>query len=121
MKKKKVFKNETKALEACFDLWLWLALNPNMFKYEASIWKRNGGWLTYCRADCPCCEYASNRIVTEYCPNCPIKWPGSRCQSDKSPFWKWEQTLSLSDRTKYALEICVLSLEAIERIQNEHY
>ncbi|MBU1621761.1 MAG: hypothetical protein KKF27_20390 [Gammaproteobacteria bacterium] len=112
---KEVFKNATEALEACFDLWLSLAVSSSKDKEESLIWEENGGWLAYCTAECPCCEYTKSKNYN--CNKCPIKWQGNYCENDNSPYRKWWLSETNLERTKYALEICILSLEAIKRLQ----
>ncbi len=47
-------KTKEDALLHCFDLWLWLALNPGMAKGHWPGWD----YLEPCQSNCPCCEYA---------------------------------------------------------------
>lgn len=114
-KDERTIKTKKEALERCFDVWLCAAVNPRLSKGALPVWERNGGWLEECSGDCPCCAYD-----TEYCKMCPIKWTKHKtkrlCDHPSSPFYKWNSANSIVEKTKYALEICVLAIEGLERL-----
>ena len=100
---------ETKrdALLHCFDLWLWLAVTGAAHKMEWPGWKFNGGYLGNCENNCPCCGYAS-------CSQCPIDiWANGYCESEDSPFTNWFKSQTKTERSKWALEIAILALDAL--------
>ena len=95
------------ALTDCFDLWLSLAVSGDAHKNLSHVWKINGGWMGNYEARCPCCEFGR-------C--CIIAWPGGDCVREKGPFILWSRSKTPADRTKYALKICVLALDALRGI-----
>lgn len=107
-------KSREDALLHCFDLWLWLALNPDKVCGSKQLWpgwEERGGYLDYCYRNCPCCEFAPTD-----CNRCPIKWSytGSKdYMCEYSEYRKWRNSKTLEDRTKWALEIAILALEAL--------
>lgn len=118
-----MMKIETKedALLHCFDLWLWLALNPDKEKWDWPGWKNKGGHLEDCENDCPCCEYreyVEHKICyANSCHNtCSVKWKGGNCLNFKSEYKEWGRLFpnETEDRKKWALEIAILALEAME-------
>jgi len=106
-------KIETKedALLHCFDLWLWLALNPASYKDDWPGWELNGGYLKSCRSLCPVCEYGLSG-VRQYCnEKCLIKWTGERCVEGE--FSEWSVAETPKARTKWALKIATLALNEL--------
>lgn len=112
------------ALEICFDLWLWLACNPNVsYEEEAKefwpYWKDMGGDVERCENDCPCCEYVSGFGMNPFsgtglfCEKCPIDWTVSVCYRDGSPYAAWRDSEDTDDRSKYALEIASRALDSL--------
>ena len=112
-----IVKTKEDALLHCFDLWLWMACNPERLKEDWPGWIRNGGYLGRCMSHCPCCEYKENNNDENMsCENiCPLTWTvgGDWCGNDYSPYGKWNSTIRLSLKTKYALEICALAIDAM--------
>lgn len=51
------------ALWLCWELWDWLAKNPDKLKSSWSKWKRNGGKLSAFK-DCFACKYMMQRNYT---------------------------------------------------------
>jgi hypothetical protein len=107
-------KTREDALLHCFDLWLWLALNPDKIKVDCPIWKSNGGYLeTLTGAHCPCCDYKC-LIKNSWCStHCPIKWKGGHCLENASEFMKYNDSTTFKARTKWALKIAELALDAL--------
>ena len=95
------------ALLHCFDLWLWLAVTGGKLKYLWPGWKAQGGYLEHCFAHCPTCEY------TNVCATCIINWNGIDCNTDDGEFKKWGNAKTKQERTKWALKIAALALDAL--------
>ena len=112
MKTMKV-KTKEDALLHCFDLWLWLAVTGSPYKEKWSGWKENSGYLEKCDSDCPCCEY--HKIKRGRCnENCILNWCGGYgCKEFGDEFSTWTDATSSKNRSKWALEIAILALEAL--------
>ncbi len=95
------------ALLHCFDLWLWAAVTGSKHKEDWPGLKKNGGYLEYCLHDCPACEYS------ESCEHCIIKWKEECCVHAGSEFSKWDNARTKQERTKWALRIAALALDAL--------
>jgi len=110
-------KTREDALLHCIDLWLWLALHPEKTKIHWPGWKFNGGYLQEYTALCPCCAYTHN--IGKDCTHCPIQWCKDKnkwfnpCLADDSPYRKWTLTRNFKNRTKLALKIVELAIEAL--------
>jgi len=110
---------ETKedAVLHCFDLWLWMACNPEEPKHMWPGWLSNGGYLGCCMLECPCCEYQGNNDDEDFPCNviCPLTWTvgGEWCGDADSPYKKWINSKTSSEKTEYALEICALAIDAM--------
>jgi len=117
---------ETKedALVACFGLWIDMSITGGSHKRSSSVWEENGGWIERCLNNCPCCEFAKSQKKPEElhrCHYCPIKWGGNRkrymCEGVGAAFNKWyAYDGTKKDRTKWALKIATLSMEALYRL-----
>jgi len=114
----KTMKVETRedALLHCFDLWLWLAGNPNLSKWGWPGWTKNGGYLKHCYMDCPCCELF---YTEKSCHECPLKWSngGRKYMCERSEYGHWRRAVmrvgGVEGRKKWALEIAILALEGL--------
>ena len=100
-------KTREDALLHCFDLWLWLAVTGSANKSEWPGWEFNGGYLDKCGFNCPACHYA------EDCNLCPIKWADSVCYYYGSEYSGWAEAETYRIRSKWALRIATLALEAL--------
>ena len=111
-------KTREDALLHCFDLWLWLAVTGGRSKSKWPGWKSNGGYLDMCELGCPVCEY-SHLYPRSCCGNreCIIAWnsvDGSCCNDDRATeYQKWGNALNSQTRTKWALKIAALTLDAL--------
>lgn len=111
-------KTKEDALLHCFDLWLWLAMNPRKGKREWPGWKAQGGYLQDCQYECPACEYVKRDWDFEMDKSCEddciISWSDRWCEDSKAEFRLWKNPKNTAkDRTKWALEIAILALEAL--------
>ena len=114
-------------------LWNWLAEDGRR-KSKAwwPGWKRNGGTVRACEADCACCHYVGVRdanlsreqkeqLEEEHGTNflcllfCPLEWPGGTCESfdpevkqRSGLFTQWSKVASSEGRAKYAKQIAEL-------------
>ncbi len=95
----------TDALIQCFNLWLWAGVTGIERKCDWPGWKSNGGYLEYCSAWCPICEYSN------CCAVCIIKWSNGSC--DNSEFYEWAYAETKQERIKWALKIAALALDAL--------
>ena len=105
-------KTKNDSLLHCFDLWLWLAVTGDTRKYEWPGWKENGGYLEKCSQHCPACAFSSPEDLMD-CSDCVVKWPDGHCNVKESPFYQWYGSQTKRTRSKYALEIVILVLEAL--------
>ncbi len=96
------------ALLHCFDLWLWLAVTGSPGKDRWPGWEKNGGHLESCLHDCPVCGHSR-----QICSHCIIKWKKAWCDDEEAEYGKWTNAESKQERTKYALEIAALALDAL--------
>ncbi len=101
------------ALLHCFDLWLWLTVNPFSRKDRWVGWEDNGGYLEAIINDCPVCEYMEAIKEDPLCENCTIKWGARHCTVRGSAYRAWRDSKTEEDRKKWALEIAILALEAL--------
>ena len=91
------------ALWLCWELWDWLAKNPNREKGDWPGWKINGGKCDTAPSECFACEY---RFTTssDYCyEDCIVpcfRYKIGGCENTKSPFVKWQSIWNTSK--KYA-------------------
>jgi len=110
-------KTEEDAVLHCFDLWLWIACNPEKSKRRWPGWMSNGGYLEECMSYCPCCQYEEDNNEEDMpCENvCPLTWTvnGYWCGADNSPYKKWHDSRTPLGKTMYALEICALAIDAM--------
>jgi hypothetical protein len=106
-------KTREDALLHCFDLWLWLALNPEKRKENWPGWKFNGGYLEECSGDCPCCDYKVSIKNSSCTTHCPIKWTDGHCLSSGSEYIEYIYAKTFKERTKWALKIAELALDAL--------
>jgi len=110
-------KTKEDALLHCFDLWLWLALNPEKGKRDWPGFELNGGYLETPEEFCPCCEYMAEANLD--CKDCIIKWSTDHtdkskwCCNPKFEFRNWRNSMLLPESTLWALEIAILALTAL--------
>jgi len=104
-------KTRKNALSQTFYLWIWCAVNPDKSKTKCPIWKMNGGYLEHCKGCCPCCEYLEQLCLQSCEIDCPINWSGSWCFSGE--YGKYQKAKTFKDRTKWALKIAELALDAL--------
>jgi len=114
-------KTKEDALLHCFDMWLWLALNPTKDKSQWPGFATNGGYLKLYNTttNCPICELnvkgEASCISDDTENNCIIKWKTGHCNRKGSEFYSWNnKKISKRRRTELALRICALSIEALE-------
>jgi len=97
-------------------------------KYEWPGWAHNGGYLDFCSHSCPVCQYfiahGVGRKIYVLCnqgKDCLIRWTATRrfCETQPSPYAHWKKSYSIeSERTKYALEICALIIDALDKLSH---
>ena len=112
-------KTKEDALLHCFDLWLWLACNPDGDKLGWPGWELNDGYLEECDNQCPCCEFTDE---DKGCDDCPIdKWATdstTRCyRYHKGEFRLWEDAINSEEKTRYALDIATLALDSLFKLK----
>lgn len=98
------------------QLWLWLAANPDMAKWDWPEWEYNGGPVKRTKHDCFLCEryeYDDRPEDVWHC-NCSVQWtaetPSGRnksawCDHDSSPFHVWHRSESPVERSRLARQI----------------
>lgn len=114
---------EKRALDLSLGLWRWLAVNPDKMKEDWPAWKQNGGNVPMMNNACPLCEYTGFGFNFDGCQNCPVAWPGLRCESgEDSPWMKWRNA-HLSDniagKKDAALELVRLIEQALARLEHK--
>lgn len=114
MKTKKTMKIKTAsdALNHCFDLWLWLAWHPYSSKCNWPGLISNGGYLEALWQYCPLCE-----LYFQNCVRCKKLINVDLCTSQMSPYNQWTRATLASSRSKAALEIAIIALEALGKIK----
>lgn len=105
------------ALLHCFDLWLWLAVTGSRDKCGWPGWKSRGGYLDVCEMGCPVCEYSTLRPELD-CNRrgCIIAWNSvDGCCNDNgtTEYQQWNSARNRQTRTKWALKIAALALDAL--------
>ena len=96
-------------------------------KQEVRHW---GGWTSYewlydiAPGSCPCCHSVITYTGAPDCSECPLfsLW-GDNCCSPSSPYDKWENSLTIETRKKYAKIIadeCRRLLNEEEQAQYEN-
>lgn len=111
-KKTMKIKTAQDALNHCFDLWLWLALNPYSSKCDWPGLATNGGYLKALWQYCPLCE-----LSFQDCARCKKLIGVDLCTSQMSPYGRWTNATTASSRSKAALEIAIIALEALGKIK----
>ena len=105
------------ALLVCFDFWLNNAVTGTSCKWKWRGWTAMGGDVEYCDHHCPCCEFIGSDGRACGCRDCPIKWGHGKVTRSyrcvRSECGKWANAKNHKERSKWALAIAVLALEAL--------
>lgn len=107
-----------KSLEICVELWAWLAEDRGRLKHNWPGWERNGGIYPVMEHNCPCCDYANQRLYINKervnqmnrCNRCPISTELKNCNAG-SAFQLWRDTKNI----KYAKQILKIAKEALAK------
>ena len=89
------------------DMWHWLAGNPDKEKADWPGWKYHNNDVFDKEGSnyCFLCGYASaipNKDINE-CLNCPLGWGiTDECVDDDSYYKKYRDSVTITDKTKYA-------------------
>lgn len=97
------------ALEKCYEVWKWLAQNPEASKEDA--FEELG--LDKMHNNCHCCEYSETHNMNHCLDNCIIKWPTLGCCMPESPYRKWDNFASIRLSRAAAYNIANLAREAL--------
>ena len=106
------------ALWLCWELWDWLAENPNRNKEDWPKWVRNEG-NHIAREDCFACEYyLSDPIRTECYDECiiPCFAEHGHCNWGKAPYKMWRVAKTRKTRKKYARIIASSAYKEYKRL-----
>ena len=114
-----------KALQVCYELWMWLSENPRKNKRD---WPKRSTYakeLVYYL--CPCCTYLEQKSnetfitcnnSTEYpTENCLLYkiWPDG-CERHNSPYLKYIKNTQSASRKKYALQIANATKKELDKL-----
>ena len=87
------------------ELWGWLALTGGKYKRYWPKWKENGGKYPEVIKLCFACKMAGEG--GGHCDDCPIEWPGGKCENDdySGLYEEWCYTQSKARRKELAAQI----------------
>jgi hypothetical protein len=95
-------------------LWLWLADNPKMEKWDWPEWEKNGGNILFQLFYCFACEFDDSRLTC----NCPLIWPDNcdeyelmDCLGYGGLYEKWDASEDNQERSQLALQIANLPVK----------
>ena len=134
MAKKKLTLKE--AVDLHYELWTWLAANPEKGKGDWPRWEEIESEYGKILNQCFVCEFVEqeigdiNFIIPFSCKYCPLDWRdggkynSTTCCSDRGLFYRWESDISvgklegLSD-IAYTIAELPLKDEYQERLERE--
>ncbi len=84
------------ALWLCWELWDWLAKNPDKEKRDWVGWKTRRGKSEYVESHCFACGF--NYEYKDHCgEDCIVpvfRYKGDGCEHEDSPFGAWDHSIN---------------------------